>query len=138
MRSGPKKKERESLAAVLLVCLIGMLVMAVIVKGVDIYRRSTYTTALCASEYRIIDMKKSETTSYSAAAETVDTEDIYLITIAYQVEGVAYTDQIRMLTGTDLARKLHQSWLEQDAPEEVLGTIYYVQKDPSHIGRYGD
>lgn len=28
MRSGPKKKERESLAAVLLVCLIGMLVMA--------------------------------------------------------------------------------------------------------------
>ena len=138
MRSGPKKKERESLAAVLLVCLIGLLVMAVIVKGVDIYRRSTYTTALCASEYRIIDMKKSETTSYSAAAETVDTEDIYLITIAYQVEGVAYTDQIQMLTGTDLARKLHQSWLEQDAPEEVLGTIYYAQKDPSHIGRYGD
>ena len=33
---------------------------------------------------------------------------------------------------------VHARYLADNAPEEVLGNLYYSEKDPSHIGRYGD
>ena len=42
------------------------------------------------------------------------------------------------LQGTHFATELHARYLADNAPEEVLGNLYYSEKDPSHIGRYGD
>ena len=130
MNSRQNEKNREALIAVLTVCLIGVLVTVVIIAAVDLYRKHTYTAEIDPSEYKIIKIEKSTTTSYSAATETVDTDSIYVVTVEYQVDGVTYTDTLDMLTGTELAKTLY--------PEEVLGKLYYSPKKPSHIGRYGN
>ena len=99
MNSRQNEKNREALIAVLTVCLIGVLVTVVIIAAVDLYRKHTYTAEIDPSEYKIIKIEKSTTTSYSAATETVDTDSIYVVTVEYQVDGVTYTDTLDMLTG---------------------------------------
>ena len=97
-----------------------------------------HTAEIDPSEYKIIKIEKSTTTSYSAATETVDTDSIYVVTVEYQVDGVTYTDTLDMLTGTELAKTLYGRYQTDSNPEEVLGKLYYSPKKPSHIGRYGD
>ena len=104
VNSRQNEKNREALIAVLTVCLIGVLVTVVIIAAVDLYRKHTYTAEIDPSEYKIIKIEKSTTTSYSAATETVDTDSIYVVTVEYQVDGVTYTDTLDMLTGTELAK----------------------------------
>ena len=103
VNSRQNEKNREALIAVLTVCLIGVLVTVVIIAAVDLYRKHTYTAEIDPSEYKIIKIEKSTTTSYSAATETVDTDSIYVVTVEYQVDGVTYTDTLDMLTGTEFA-----------------------------------
>ena len=93
VNSRQNEKNREALIAVLTVCLIGVLVTVVIIAAVDLYRKHTYTAEIDPSEYKIIKIEKSTTTSYSAATETVDTDSIYVATVEYQVDGVTYTDR---------------------------------------------
>lgn len=138
VNSRQNEKNREALIAVLTVCLIGVLVTVVIIAAVDLYRKHTYTAEIDPSEYKIIKIEKSTTTSYSAATETVDTDSIYVVTVEYQVDGVTYTDTLDMLTGTEFAKTLYGRYLTDSNPEEVLGKLYYSPKKPSHIGRYGD
>ncbi len=138
VNSRQNEKNREALIAVLTVCLIGVLVTVVIIAAVDLYRKHTYTAEIDPSEYKIIKIEKSTTTSYSAATETVDTDSIYVVTVEYQVDGVTYTDTLDMLTGTELAKTLYGRYQTDSNPEEVLGKLYYSPKKPSHIGRYGD
>ena len=138
VNSRQNEKNREALIAVLTVCLIGVLVTVVIIAAVDLYRKHTYTAEIDPSEYKIIKIEKSTTTSYSAATETVDTDSIYVVTVEYQVDGVTYTDTLAMLTGTELAKTLYGRYQTDSNPEEVLGKLYYSPKKPSHIGRYGD
>lgn len=104
VNSRQNEKNREALIAVLTVCLIGVLVTVVIIAAVDLYRKHTYTAEIDPSEYKIIKIEKSTTTSYSAATETVDTDSIYVVTVEYQVDGVTYTDTLDLLTGTELAK----------------------------------
>ena len=129
VNSRQNEKNREALIAVLTVCLIGVLVTVVIIAAVDLYRKHTYTAEIDPSEYKIIKIEKSTTTSYSAATETVDTDSIYVVTVEYQVDGVTYTE---------LAKTLYGRYQMDSNPEEVLGKLYYSPKKPSHIGRYGD
>ena len=131
VNSRQNEKNREALIAVLTVCLIGVLVTVVIIAAVDLYRKHTYTAEIDPSEYKIIKIEKSTTTSYSAATETVDTDSIYVVTVEYQVDGVTYTV-------TELAKTLYGRYQTDSNPEEVLGKLYYSPKKPSHIGRYGD
>ena len=76
VNSRQNEKNREALIAVLTVCLIGVLVTVVIIAAVDLYRKHTYTAEIDPSEYKIIKIEKSTTTSYSAATETVDTDSL--------------------------------------------------------------
>lgn len=112
VNSRQNEKNREALIAVLTVCLIGVLVTVVIIAAVDLYRKHTYTAEIDPSEYKIIKIEKSTTTSYSAATETVDTDSIYVVTVEYQVDGVTYTDTLDMLTGTEFAKTLYGRYLD--------------------------
>ena len=138
VNSRQNEKNREALIAVLTDSLIGVLVTLIVIAAVDLYRSQTYATEVDPSEYKIIKIEKSTTTSYSAATETVDTDSIYVVTVEYQVDGVTYTDTLDMLTGTELAKILYGRYQMDSNPEEVLGKLYYSPKKPSHIGRYGD
>ena len=86
------KSDKQALLAALAVCGIGILFSILIVLGMDIYRKHTYTSVILPDAYRI----------------------------------------------TDFATELHARYLADNAPEEVLGNLYYSEKDPSYIGRYGD
>ena len=119
VNSRQNEKNREALIAVLTVCLIGVLVTVVIIAAVDLYRKHTYTAEIDPSEYKIIKIEKSTTTSYSAATETVDTDSIYVVTVEYQVDGVTYTDTLDMLTGTELAK--NPVWTLSDGFEPGRG-----------------
>ena len=90
MKSRKNEENREALIAVFAVCLIGVLVTVVIITVVDLYRKHTYTAEIDPSEYKIVKIEKSTTTSYSAATETVDTDSIYVVMVEYQVDGVTY------------------------------------------------
>ena len=105
------KSDKKALLAALAVCGIGILFSILIVLGVDIYRKHTYTSVISPDAYRITDMKAKEH---------------------------SYTDTLQILQGTHFATELHARYLADNAPEEVLGNLYYSEKDPSHIGRYGD
>ena len=101
------KSDKKALLAALAVCGIGILFSILIVLGMDIYRKHTYTSVILPDAYRITDMKATAHTSYSVNGS--NTDYVYIITVKYEI-----------------------------APEEVLGNLYYSEKDPSHIGRYGD
>ena len=124
--------ERVNLA----VCGIGILFSILIVLGVDFYRKHTYTSVILPDAYRITDMKAKEHTSYSVNGD--NTDYVYIITVKYEIDGTSYTDTLQILQGTHFATELHARYLADNAPEEVLGNLYYSEKDPSHIGRYGD
>ena len=126
----------SSLLAALAVCGIGILFSILIVLGVDIYRKHTYTSVILPDAYRITDMKAKEHTSYSVNGD--NTDYVYIITVKYEIDGTSYTDTLQILQGTHFATELHARYLADNAPEEVLGNLYYSEKDPSHIGRYGD
>ena len=125
-----------ALLAALAVCGIGILFSILIVLGVDIYRKHTYTSVILPDAYRITDMKAKEHTSYSVNGD--NTDYVYIITVKYEIDGTSYTDTLQILQGTHFATELHARYLADNAPEEVLGNLYYSEKDPSHIGRYGD
>ena len=130
------ESDKTGLLAALAVCLIGILVAVVIVVGVDIYRKHTYTCAIPPDWYRIIDMKRETHTSYSVNGD--NTEEVYILSVEYEVDGNSYTDTIQILGGTNFAAELQGRYIADDAPEQVLGDIFYSARDPSHIGRYGD
>ena len=116
------KSDKKALLAALAVCGIGILFSILIVLGMDIYR--------------ITDMKATAHTSYSVNGS--NTDYVYIITVKYEIDGTSYTDTLQILQGTHFATELHARYLADNAPEEVLGNLYYSEKDPSHIGRYGD
>ena len=122
--------------AALAVCGIGILFSILIVLGMDIYRKHTYTSVILPDAYRITDMKATAHTSYSVNGS--NTDYVYIITVKYEIDGTSYTDTLQILQGTHFATELHARYLADNAPEEVLGNLYYSEKDPSHIGRYGD
>lgn len=130
------QSDKEGLLAALAVCAIGILAAVLIVLGVDLYRKHTYTSVIPPDGYQITDMEAMTYTSYSVTGD--NTEHVYIISVAYEVDGTAYTDTLQILQGTNFARELHSRYLDDDHPEEVLGNLYYSPKDPSHIGRYGD
>ena len=130
------KSDKQALLAALAVCGIGILLSILIVLGVDMYRKHTYTSVILPSEYTISNMKAETHTSYSINGD--NTDYVYIITVKYEIDGTAYTDTLQILQGTKFATELHDHFLRGDAPEEVLGNLYYSEKDPSHIGRYGD
>ena len=130
------KSDKQALLAALAVCGIGILFSILIVLGVDIYRKRTYTSVILPSEYTISNMKAETHTSYSINGD--NTDYVYIITVKYEIDGTAYTDTLQILQGTKFAQELHGRYLADNAPEEVLGNLYYSEKDPSHIGRYGD
>ena len=130
------KSDKQALLTALAVCGIGILFSILIVLGVDIYRKHTYTSVILPDAYRITDMKAKEHTSYSVNGD--NTDYVYLITVKYEIDGTSYTDTLQILQGTHFATELHARYLADNAPEEVLGNLYYSEKDPSHIGRYGD
>lgn len=111
-------------------------VSILIVLGVDIYRKHTYTSVILPDAYRITDMKAKEHTSYSVNGD--NTDYVYIITVKYEIDGTSYTETLQILQGTHFATELHARYLADNAPEEVLGNLYYSEKDPSHIGRYGN
>lgn len=51
------KSDKKALLAALAVCGIGILFSFLIVLGVDIYRKHTYTSVILPDAYRITDMK---------------------------------------------------------------------------------
>ena len=126
------KSDKQALLAV---CGIGILFSILIVLGVDIYRKHTYTSVILPDAYRITDMKAEEHTSYSVNGD--NTDYVYIITVKYEIDGTSCTDTLQILQGTHFATELHARYLADNAPEEVLGNLYYSEKDPSHIGRYG-
>lgn len=81
-------------------------------------------------------MKRETHTSYSVNGD--NTEEVYILSVEYEVDGNSYTDTIQILAGTNFAAELHGRYIADDAPEQVLGDIFYSARDPSHIGRYGD
>ena len=125
-----------ALLAALAVCGIGILFSILIVLGVNISRKHTYTSVILPDAYRITDMKATAHTSYSVNGS--NTDYVYIITVKYEIDGTSYTDTLQILQGTHFATELHARYLADNAPEEVLGNLYYSEKDPSHIGRYGD
>lgn len=125
------KSEKQALLAALAVCGIGILFSILIVLGVDIYRKHTYTSVILPDAYRITDMKAEEHTSYSVNGD--NTDYVYIITVKYEIDGTSYTDTLQILQGTHFATELHARYLADNAPEEVLGNLYYSEKDPSHI-----
>lgn len=131
-----KESDKQALLAALAVCAIGIVFSVVLVLGVDIYRKHTYTSVLLPAEYHISNMKAETHTSYSDTGD--NTDHVYIITVQYEVDGIAYTDTLQILQGTQFATSLHDRYLRGADPEEVLGNLYYSPKDPSHIGRYGD
>ena len=128
--------DKQALLAALAVCAIGILAAVLIVLGVDIYRKHTYTSVISPDEYTISNMKAEKHTSYSETGD--NTDYVYIITVKYEIDGTAYTDTLQILQGTNFATELHDRFLRGDAPEEVLGNLYYAPKDHAHIGRYGD
>ena len=125
------KIRQEALLAALAVCGIGILFSILIVLGVDIYRKHTYTSVILPDAYRITDMKAKEHTSYSVNGD--NTDYVYIITVKYEIDGTSYTDTLQILQGTHFATELHARYLADNAPEEVLGNLYYSEKDPSHM-----
>ena len=128
--------DKKALLAALSVCATGILTAILIVLGVDVYRKHTYTSVILPGEYTISNMKAEKHTSYSETGD--NTDYVYIITVKYEIDGAAYSDTLQILQGTRFATELHDRFLRGDDPEEVLGNLYYAPKDPSHIGRYGD
>lgn len=54
------KSDKKALLAALAVCGIGILFSILIVLGVDIYRKHTYTSVILPDAYRITDMRSTE------------------------------------------------------------------------------
>ena len=131
------KSDKQALLAALAVCGIGILFSILIVLGMDIYRKHTYTSVILPDAYRITDMKATAHTSYSVNGS--NTDYVYIITVKYEIDGTSYTDTLQSFRRAPIfATELHARYLADNAPEEVLGNLYYSEKDPSHIGRYGD
>ena len=42
------------------------------------------------------------------------------------MDGNSYTDTIQILAGTNSAAELHGRYIADDAPEQVLGDIFYL------------
>ena len=122
------KSDKKALLAALAVCGIGILFSLLIVLGMDIYRKHTYTSVILPDAYRITDMKATAHTSYSVNGS--NTDYVYIITVKYEIDGTSYTDTLQILQGTHFATELHARYLADNAPEEVLGNLYYSEKDP--------
>ena len=112
------KSDKKALLAALAVCGIGILFSILIVLGVDIYRKHTYTSVISPDAYRITDMKAKEHTSYSVNGD--NTDYVYIITVKYEIDGTSCTDTLQILQGTHFATELHARYLADNAPEEVL------------------
>ena len=95
------KSDKKALLAALAVCGIGILFSILIVLGVDIYRKHTYTSVILPDAYRITDMKAKEHTSYSVNGD--NTDYVYIITVKYEIDGTSYTDTLQILQGTHFA-----------------------------------
>lgn len=94
------KSDKKALLAALAVCGIGILFSILIVLGMDIYRKHTYTSVILPDAYRITDMKATAHTSYSVNGS--NTDYVYIITVKYEIDGTSYTDTLQILQGTHL------------------------------------
>ncbi len=130
------KSDKKALLAALAVCGIGILFSILIVLGMDIYRKHTYTSVILPDAYRITDMKATAHTSTLSMGATPITSTSSRSSMR-STEPATRT-HCKFLQGTHFATELHARYLADNAPEEVLGNLYYSEKDPSHIGRYGD
>ena len=79
------KSDKKALLAALAVCGIGILFSILIVLGMDIYRKHTYTSVILPDAYRITDMKATAHTSYSVNGS--NTDYVYIITVKYEIDG---------------------------------------------------
>jgi len=102
------KSDKKALLAALAVCGIGILFSILIVLGMDIYRKHTYTSVILPDAYRITDMKATAHTSYSVNGS--NTDYVYIITVKYEIDGTSYTDTLQILQGTHFATELHARW----------------------------
>ena len=132
-----KQQNGKGLLAALAICLAGLLVTAAIVGGTELYRKMRYTVEIRPEDYRIIDICRGEAT-LTHADGTSSTDAIERITVEYWVDGTAYRDEIQMLSGTRTAQEIRARFWNQDAPEEILGSLWIAPGNPSHIGRYGE
>ena len=102
------KSDKKALLAALAVCGIGILFSILIVLGMDIYRKHTYTSVILPDAYRITDMKATAHTSYSVNGS--NTDYVYIITVKYEIDGTSYTDTLQILQGTHFATELRATW----------------------------
>ena len=78
------KSDKKALLAALAVCGIGILFSILIVLGMAIYRKHTYTSVILPDAYRITDMKATAHTSYSVNGS--NTDYVYIITVKYEID----------------------------------------------------
>ena len=100
------KSDKQALLAALAVCGIGILFSILIVLGVDIYRKHTYTSVILPDAYRITDMKAREHTSYSVNGD--NTDYVYIITVTSELDGTSYTANLQIYQGTTFATELNE------------------------------
>ena len=86
------KSDKKALLAALAVCGIGILFSILIVLGMDIYRKHTYTSVILPDAYRITDMKATAHTSYSVNGS--NTDYVYIITVKYEIDEPATQDTL--------------------------------------------
>ena len=122
------KSDKKALLAALAVCGIGILFSILIVLGVDIYRKHTYTSVILPDAYRITDMKAKEHTSYSVNGD--NTDYVYIITVKYEIDGTSYTDTLQILQGTHLATELHARYPGRQRPGRSAGQFVLFRERP--------
>ena len=123
------KSDKKALLAALAVCGIGILFSILIVLGVDIYRKHTYTSVILPDAYRITDMKAKEHTSYSVNGD--NTDYVYIITVKYEIDGTSYTDTPSCTRATWPTTPRKKCWAICIIPRKTrpilggMGTIRY-------------
>ena len=129
------KSDKKALLAALAVCGIGILFSILIVLGMDIYRKHTYTSVILPDAYRITDMKATAHTSYSVNGS--NTDYVYIITVKYEIDGTSYTDTLQICRAPISPPSCTRATCRQH-PGRSAGQFVLFRERPIHIGRYGD
>lgn len=129
------KSDKKALLAALAVCGIGILFSILIVLGMDIYRKHTYTSVILPDAYRITDMKATAHTSYSVNGS--NTDYVYIITVKYEIDGTSYTDTLQILQGTHFATELHARYLPTTPRKKCWAICIIPRKTHPILGGMG-
>lgn len=130
------KSDKKALLAALAVCGIGILFSILIVLGVDIYRKHTYTSVILPDAYRITDMKAKEHTSYSVNGD--NTDYIYIITVKYEIDGTSYTDTLQIFAGHPFCHRAARALPGRQRPGRSAGQFVLFRERPIPYWAYGD